>query len=63
MLILFISLNIHWMCISSQLVTYGPNRDDSLATMAKALDSYVIRGKELEQSKFNVIWKLSNSVV
>jgi propionyl-CoA carboxylase alpha chain len=27
-----------------KLVTYGPNRENALGTMAKALDSYVIRG-------------------
>ena len=27
-----------------QLVTYGPDRNSALSTMAKALDSYVIQG-------------------
>ena len=28
-----------------QLVTYGDNREEALATMAKALDNYCIKGE------------------
>jgi len=31
-------------------VTYGPDRTEALSTMAKALDSYVIRGKRIIRS-------------
>jgi propionyl-CoA carboxylase alpha chain len=37
-------ISIYYDPMICKLVTYGPNRDDALATMAKALDSYVIRG-------------------
>ena len=31
--------------LTFQLITYGDNREEALATMAKALDNYCIRGK------------------
>ena len=35
-------------------MTYGTDRTEALSTMAKALDSYVIRGEKSWRNKFTV---------
>ena len=37
-------ISVHYDPMISKLVTWGKTRDESIKTMAKALDSYVIRG-------------------
>lgn len=37
-------ISIHWDPIISKLVTYGKDRQEAIDKLAKALDSYVIRG-------------------
>jgi len=51
--VFFLNLHLCTLTYLFQLVTYGTDRTAALSTMAKALDSYVIRG---ERSRITVTY-------